>query len=142
MALIAGVLLVPPAGAAPQGFDFSVVGPNGGGGRAYGNVDFTGKRSFTFDLRVVDQCNSAGNGDGLEVEVYFAMTTPSNATRVTEIKGWDRSGCGDGIPGPFSGTVSRDHDIKDLRVVIQLVHPSGAAAGYSTPSGFKNNPFV
>ena len=85
--------------------------PNGGYGETKGSLTYVNAKEFNYDITLNDLCPADGNG----VSFYFAYHMATGNYPISDIKGTDTDGCGNGTR-EFTGTVTRTYRILSTQV--------------------------
>ncbi|MFL6062588.1 MAG: hypothetical protein ACJ72E_15270 [Marmoricola sp.] len=114
----------------------SADGPISGSGEVAGNLEFTGKFKFNYDLSVADLCPADGFGTGF----YFVSEMGDGAEAMSAVRGHNNDGCGTGWKN-WTATLQTQRMIKRTRVAICWTDDNYQCALTSTSlSTWKDNP--
>ena len=136
ISLVLAILTSPAAFAASYDFVYGP-SPRGGFGHTAGTLNFTGARDFYYDTYIEDLCPA----DGYGVSFYFNFRLVNGNSTISDVKGWDTNGCGNGF-AYWVNTGHRANPIKEIRLIscwtddgnlCWSIHPNAL-------SGWKDNP--
>jgi hypothetical protein len=140
VAALAVLLVIGPARAVAPEFHLDLqsdpVYPGWGTGRVTGDLEFTGKFKFDYDLLVADLCP----GDNVGTSFYFISDLGDGEQVTSKVRGYDTNGCGNGWE-PWASALQTQRIIARTRVAQCVTNDGDLCWLVSTKlGGWKDNP--